>query len=57
MLKEHLQDLAQKGDELAIKGLEQIAEWESNPSDDLPGTTGDTYSGSYSYASTRVVYL
>jgi hypothetical protein len=28
MLKEHLHELAKKGDELAIKGLEQIAEWE-----------------------------
>jgi hypothetical protein len=56
MLKEHLHELAQKGDELAIKGLEQIAEWENNPCDDLPGTTGDTYPGRDSYA-VRVVYL
>jgi hypothetical protein len=56
MLKEHLHELAQKGDELAIKGLEQIAEWENNPNDDPPGTTGETYPVRDSYAS-RVVHL
>jgi hypothetical protein len=48
LLKDHLQLLADKGDELDIQGLEKVEEWEDSPSDDLPGTTGDTYSGSYS---------
>jgi hypothetical protein len=43
LLKDHLQPLADKGDELAIQGLEKVKEWEDNLSDDLPGTTGDTY--------------
>jgi hypothetical protein len=43
---------------LAIQGLEKVKEWEDNPSDDLlPGTTGDTYPGSYAYGSTRVLHL
>jgi hypothetical protein len=45
------------GDELAIQGLEKFKKWEENPSDDLPGTTGESYPGSYSYDSTRVIYL
>jgi hypothetical protein len=30
MLKEHLQEMAENGDEMAIKGLEQIKDWEDN---------------------------
>jgi hypothetical protein len=48
MLKNHFQELADKGSELAIEGLDKIKIWESAPSDDLAGTTGDTYPGSYS---------
>jgi hypothetical protein len=43
LLKDHLLLLAEKGDELAIQGLEKVKEWEDNPGDYLPGTTGDTY--------------
>jgi hypothetical protein len=57
MLKTHLQELAEKGDELDIKGLEQIKEWEDNPGNDLPGTTGDSYADSYSYGPTRVIHI
>jgi hypothetical protein len=57
MLKEHLLQLAEKGDELAIQGLAKIKEWEDNPSDDLPGTTGDTYPGSYDYGAPQVLHL
>ena len=57
MLNTHLQELADKGCELAIKAQEKIKEWENNPSDDLPGTTGDTYPDSYHYGSTNVHYL
>jgi hypothetical protein len=57
LLKDHLQLLAEKGDKLAIQGLEKIKKWEDNPGDDLPGTTGDTYPGSYAYGSTRVLHL
>jgi hypothetical protein len=42
---------------LAIQGLDKIKEWEDNPSDDLPGTTGDTYPGIYAYGSMRVLNL
>jgi hypothetical protein len=57
MLKNHLQELADKGCELAIEGLDKIKIWESTPSDDLAGTTGDTYPGSYSFGLTRVIHL
>jgi hypothetical protein len=57
LLKDHLQLLADKGDELAIQGLEKVKEWEDNPSENLAGTTGDTYPGSYAYGSTRVLHL
>jgi hypothetical protein len=57
LLKDHLLLLAEKGDELAIQGLKKIMEWEDNPGDDLPGTTDDTYPGSYAYGSTRVLHL
>jgi hypothetical protein len=57
LLKDHLQLLADKGGELAIQGLEKVKEWEDNPGDDLPGTTGDTYPGSYNYGSTRALHL
>jgi hypothetical protein len=46
-----------RGDELAIQGLEKVKEWEDNLGDDLPGTTGDTYPGSYAYGPTRVLHL
>jgi hypothetical protein len=57
MLKNHLQELADKGRELAIDGLDNIKIWENNPSDDIVGTTGDTYPGSYSFGSTRGIHL
>jgi hypothetical protein len=57
MLKIHLQELADKGCELGVEGLDKIKIWESTPSDDLAGTTGDTYSCSYSFGSTRVIHF
>jgi hypothetical protein len=57
MLKNHLQELADKGCELAIDGLDKIKIRENNPSDDLARTIGNTYPGSYSYGSTRVIHL
>jgi hypothetical protein len=57
MLKNHLQQLVDKGCELAIIGLDKIKIWESNPSDDLAGTTGEIYPGSCSFGSTRVIHL
>jgi hypothetical protein len=57
MLKKHLQELADKGCELAIEGLDKIKIWESSPSDDLAGTTGDINPGSYSFGSNRVIHL
>jgi hypothetical protein len=57
MLKDHLQELPDKGCELAFAGLDKIKNWESTPSDDLAGTTGDTYPGSYSFGSTRVIHF
>jgi hypothetical protein len=57
MLKNHLQELAEKGCELAIDGLDKIKIWEKNPCDDLAGTTGDSNPGSYSFGSTRVIHL
>jgi hypothetical protein len=57
MLKNHLQELADKGCELAIDGLDKIKIWENNPSDDLAGTTGDTNPGSYSFGSTCVIHI
>jgi hypothetical protein len=57
MLKEYLRQLADKGCELAIDGLDKIKMGENNPSDDLAGITGDTYPGSYSFGSTRVIHL
>jgi hypothetical protein len=57
MLKNHLQELADKGCELAIEGLDKIKIWKSTPSDDLAGTTGDTYPSSYTFRSTRVIHL
>jgi hypothetical protein len=42
---------------LAIQGLAKIKEWEYNPSDDLPGTTGDTNLDSYDYGAPQVLYL
>jgi hypothetical protein len=57
MLKNLLQELADKGCELAVDGLDKINVWENNPSDDLAGTTGDTYPGSCSFSSTRVIHL
>jgi hypothetical protein len=57
MLKKHLQELADKGCKLVINDLYKIEIWESNPSGDLSDTTGDTYPGSYSFGSTRVIHL
>jgi hypothetical protein len=57
LLKENLLQLAEKGDELAIQGLAKIKEWEDNPSEDLPGTTGDTYPDSYDYGAPQVLHL
>jgi hypothetical protein len=57
MLKKYLRKLADKGCELAIDGSDKIKIWENNPSDDLAGTIGDTYPGSYSFGSTRVIHL
>jgi hypothetical protein len=57
VLKINQHELAEKGDKFALKGVKQVKEWEENPSDDLPSTIGDTYPGSYSFASTRVIYL
>jgi hypothetical protein len=57
LLKDHLLLLAAKGDELASQGLDKIKEWENNPGDDLPGTTGDTNPNSYDYGAPRVIYL
>jgi hypothetical protein len=57
MLKNHLPQLADKGCELAIAGLDKIKIWENSPSDDQAGTTGDTNPGSYSFGSTRVIHL
>jgi hypothetical protein len=57
MLKNHLQELADKGCELAVEGLDKIKIWESTPSDDLAGTTADTYYGSYSFGLTRVIHF
>jgi hypothetical protein len=45
------------GDELAIQGLEKIKEWEDNPGDDLPGTTGDTYPDSNDYGASRAIHI
>jgi hypothetical protein len=42
---------------LAIEGLDKIKIWESTPNEDLAGTTGDTYPGSYTFGSTRVIHL
>jgi hypothetical protein len=56
LLKGHLLLLADKGDELAIQGLGKIKEWEDNPGDDLPCTTGDTYLDSYDYSAPRVIH-
>jgi hypothetical protein len=40
MLKDNLQELADKGDELDIDGLAKVNHWENNPNDDLPDTGG-----------------
>jgi hypothetical protein len=57
MLKNHLQELAEKQCEMAVEGLDKIKIWESTPSDNLAGTTGDNFSGSYHFGSTRVIDL
>jgi hypothetical protein len=56
LLKNHLLLLADKGDELAIQGLEKIKELD-NPGDDLLGTTDDTYPDSYDYGAPRVIHI
>jgi hypothetical protein len=43
LLKDHLLLLGDQGDALAIQGLRKIKEWEDNPGNDLPDSTGDTY--------------
>jgi hypothetical protein len=53
MLNKHLRQLADKGCELAIAAQAAVKECESNPSDVLLGTTGDTYADIYKYGSTR----
>jgi hypothetical protein len=55
MLNKHPQQLANTGCELAIEAQAKVKEWESNPGDGLPGTTGDTYADSHSYSSTRFI--
>jgi hypothetical protein len=54
MLKKHLQQLADKGCELAIAAQAKVKEWESNPSKDLPGATGVD---SKTNGSTRVIHI
>jgi hypothetical protein len=49
--------LADKGCELDIEVLDKDNEWENYPSGNIAGTTGYTHPGSYSYGSTRVIYL
>jgi hypothetical protein len=57
LLKDHLLLLAEKTDELAIQGLEKTKEWEDNPSDDLPGTTGNNNPNSYDNGAPRIIHL
>jgi hypothetical protein len=57
MLNKYLQQLANKGCELAIEAQAKVKAWESNPGDGLPGTTGDTYADSHRYGSTRFIQI
>jgi hypothetical protein len=57
LLKDYQLLLADKGDELAIRGLEKIKEWEDNPGNDLPGITVDTYPDSNDYGAPRVIHI
>jgi hypothetical protein len=57
MLNKHLQQLANKGCELAIEAQAKDKEWESNPGAGQPGITGDTYADSHRYGSTRFIQI
>jgi hypothetical protein len=57
MLNKHLQQLADKGCDLAIAVQAKVKEGESNPSKCLPGATGDTYADSKSNGSARVIHI
>jgi hypothetical protein len=57
MLNKHLQQLADKGCELAIAAQAKVKEWESNPRDGLPGATGDTNANSKPNGSKRVIRI
>jgi hypothetical protein len=57
MLNKHLQQLANKGYKLAIEAQAKVKEWESNPGECQPGTTGDTYADSHRYGSTRFIQI
>jgi hypothetical protein len=43
MLTEHLQDRADNGDELALKALIKVREFEDDQGDHRPATMGNTY--------------
>jgi hypothetical protein len=49
MLNKQIKQLENKGYELAIEAQAKVKEWESNPGDGLPGTTGDSYEYSHRY--------
>jgi hypothetical protein len=55
MLKTHLQQLAEKGCELAIAAQAKVKEWESNPRKCLPGATGGLYDDKKNPGSIRVI--
>jgi hypothetical protein len=57
MLKKHLQQLADKGCELAIEAQAKVKEWESNPSNGLPGATGNTYADNKINGSKRAIHI
>jgi hypothetical protein len=57
MLNKHLQQLADKGCELAIAAKAKVNEWESNPSNGLPDATGDTYANSKPNGSKRFIHI
>jgi hypothetical protein len=57
MLNKHLQQLADKGCELAIAAQTKVKEWESNSSNGLRGATGDTYANSKPNGSKRVIRI
>jgi hypothetical protein len=57
MLNKHLPQLADKGCELAIAAPAKVKEQESNPSNGLPGATGDTDANSKTNGSTLVIHI